>query len=172
MRVSRRSWLVVVVGAVILAAPMIDDAVARKQRSRFSAMVDGKRLKGWKRATFATYATTGFGVIASARPRRGVVRSLSVDCVGVDLRTITLPVFWPDFSSMPECFGFYLETRLRGGLKQWTSAGMEVTVDSFDGTRVVGTFRGIIQPSTSNPSEPAVTVEGGRFSVFVRDAGV
>jgi len=45
-------------------------------------------------------------------------------------------------------------------------------VESFDGVRVVGTFRGVIQPSVSNPSEPAVTVEEGRFSVIARDAGV
>jgi hypothetical protein len=163
---------VAILGAVLVSGSIVDEAVARRQRSRMSAQVNGKRLKGLKKATFGTVVPTGFGVITMAKRRRGVQRSLSVDCVGGDIRTLPLPVFWPGFSSVPQCVGTYLENSRRSGLKQWTSLGLDVTVNVVEGTRIEGTFRGVIGPSTSNPTEPPIAVEEGSFSVFTRDFGV
>jgi hypothetical protein len=58
--------------------------------------------------------------------------------------------------------GVYSETIVRGagGLKNWTSYGTELTIESVDGTRVTGTFR-VIGPNASNPNEPPVTIEQG-----------
>jgi hypothetical protein len=52
------------------------------------------------------------------------------------------------------------------------SEGMELTVDSFDGTRVTGTFRGVIGRSVSNPDEPPATIERGTFSAILREVGI
>jgi hypothetical protein len=165
MRPRRAISLAILLAAIIVTGPTVGDALAKQQKARFSALVAGKRLKV-KRAIFGTYVSTGFGVIAQAPPRRRVARALSIDCLG-DIKTIPLPAV------VPQCLGTYTEKKLRGGgLKQWTSLGMEVTVGFFDGSKLVGTFRGVIQPSTSNPTDPPVAVEGGSFTVFVRSLGI
>jgi len=166
--VRRSAWLVTALAAILAAGPLVDAAFAKKQKAGFSAVVAGKRLRSAKRAIVGLYTTTSFSVNVQTRVRRGVSRALSINCLGTDLKIITPP------APIPQCFGFYTETRVRrgGGLKQWTSAGMEPTGTSFDGTKLEGTFRGVIGPSTSNPTEPPVTVEGGSFTVFVRDLGV
>jgi hypothetical protein len=153
--------------AVVLAVPLLDDAQARRPRARLSASVDGKRFKAWKRGLTGIYSTASFSAGGSTKPRRGMIRTLQVACAGVDIKTVTLP-FAPTL-----CTGIYQENNIRtGGLKNWSALGIELTADSFDGSRMVGTFRGVIGPSTSNPTEPPVTVEGGTFTVYVVDTGV
>jgi hypothetical protein len=130
--------------------------------------VDGKRFKALKRAIFFTYTTTGFSIVGQTRVKRGVSRSISVNCGSVDLQTTPIP------SPALPCLGIYQETIVRrgGGLRNWTSYGTELTIESFDGSRVTGTFRGVITPSTSNPEEPPVTIEQGSFSAAFRDFGI
>jgi hypothetical protein len=158
----------VALGALVLAGPMVESTVAMRRKPRFSALVDGKRFKALRRAVSFIYTTTTFSAAGQTRVKRGVSRFISVNCGAIDLRATAVPT--PALS----CYGTYQENVVRGagGQKTWISEGMELTVDSFDGTRVTGTFRGVIQPSASNPSEPPVTIEQGTFSAVIRDLGV
>jgi len=71
-----------------------------------------------------------------------------------------------------DCFSGYTETSARHSErnKMWTSGGILVTFESFDGTRATGTFRGSLQPVLGTTS-PA-TIENGRFSVILTDLGI
>jgi hypothetical protein len=165
---TRRGWLLIALGALVLAGPTLESAVAKKQKARLSARVDGKRFKGMKRATIFLYATTSFSVNSQTRVKRGVSRAITVNCGPIDLKAVTVP------TPVLQCFGVYQENVVRGagGQKTWTTQAMELTVEFFDGTRAAGTFRGTVPASLSNPDEPPVTIEEGSFSAFVRDVGV
>lgn len=164
MRISRSGWLVALLGAVVLAGPLIGDAVAKKPKARFSAMVDGKRRKALKRAIFFIYSTTSFSVNGATKLRRGVSRTITANCLG-DLRALVLP-------ATLGCYGTYTEAG-RTGAKDWArNNGMEVTLESFDGSRVVGTFRGALDPGPSHASDLPVTIEGGSCSIILTDVGV
>ena len=47
---------------------------------------------------------------------------------------------------------------------------MAVTLTEFDGSRPIGTFRGVIQPA--DPVDAPLTVENGTFNLSVLDVGV
>jgi len=165
--VRRSRSLVVTLAAVVLAGPLLQNAVAKKPTPRLSATVNGKRLKSLKRATIGLYSTASFSVNGATKPRRGLVRSITVNCGPVNIKTVALP------TTLTDCFGAYTEAgRTAAAFKQWTSGGMELTVESLDGGRIVGTFRGAIQPSGANPGDPPASVEGGRFSLVLKDTGV
>jgi hypothetical protein len=151
--------------AAILAGPMAESASAKKQKSRLSARVDGKKFKGSKKGTFFTYAPTGFSVISQTKVKRGVSRAISVNCGQIDLRTAAVPT--PPL----QCFGFYQINVVRGGGGQttWISQGIELTVAAFDGVSASGSFRGVIGPSSSSPTEAPVAIEDGSFFAFILD---
>jgi hypothetical protein len=164
VRRSRTSWLVLALSAAVLAGPLMDDAVAKKPKARFSARVDGKRVKALKRAIVLLYSTTSFSVNGATNVRRGVVRTVTANCLG-NLKTLVLP-------ATLSCYGTYTEAR-RTGAKDWArNDGMAVTVESFDGSRAVGTFHGTLDPGPSHAGDPPVTVESGSFSIVLTDVGV
>lgn len=149
-------------GSVVLAGSVIDDAFAKKATVRFSATVDGKRMKALKRASLGLYAPTSFSVAGQTGVRRGVSRAVTANCLG-NVKSLALP-------ATVDCYGTYTEAR-RHGAKDWSrNNGLQVTIDSFDGSRVVGTLRGTLDANSS--SDPPVTIEGGSFSVILRDVGV
>lgn len=163
MRIRRRAWFVMMLAAVLLAGPLVNDAHARK-KARLSATVNGKRLKSLKRAVIGLYAATSFSVNGATRPRRGLVRSLTVNCGPVDLRAVTIPI------TLTGCYGAYTEAGTVP-FKQWVGTAVELTVDSFEGSRLVGRFRGTLDiPGT--PGDPPATVEDGSFSLVFTDTGV
>jgi hypothetical protein len=165
--VRRSHWLVMTLAAVVLAGPLIEDAVAKRPKSHLSATVNGKRLKSSKRGIMGLYATSSFSVNGATKPRRGRVRSITVNCGPVNIKTVALPI------TLTDCFGAYTEAgRKAADFKQWTSGGMELTVESLDGDRIVGTFRGAIQASGANPGDPPASVEGGTFSLVLTGTGV
>lgn len=163
-----RRLVVAALAAALLAGPLLGPALAKKQKARVTALVDGKKLKGQKTATIILYATTSFSVNTQTKPKKGVSRALTVNCgPGVDLRAIPVP------SQPLSCFGIYQINRLRGGGQQtWIgpTQTMELVVESIVYTRVTGTFRGTI-PST-DPAVPPVSIEDGRFTAFIRTVGV
>ena len=167
MSTGRSNWLVVALGAVLLAGPLVGDAFAKKPKSRLSATVNGKRLKSSKRAVMGLYATASFSVNSATRLRHGLVRSITVNCGPVDIKAVALPI------TLTACFGAYTEApRHTAGFKQWLSNGIDLTVESFDGSRVVGTFRGALAPTSANASDPPASVEDGSFSLVLTDTGV
>jgi hypothetical protein len=152
-------------GAIVLAGSAIGDGWAKTPKVRFSATVNGKRMKALKRATFLTLASTSFSVIGQSKPRKGVSRAITALCgPGVDLRSLALP-------ATLACYGSYVEAR-RKGSKEWVRPnGIEVTVESFDGSRAEGTFRGTLDTTVAHAGDPPVAIEEGRFSVIARDTG-
>lgn len=133
-----------------------------------TARVDGRKFKGQKAGTIILYATTSFSVNTQTKPKRGVSRALTVNCgPGIDLRALAVP------SPPLSCFGIYQINSLRGGGQQtWIgpTQTMELIVESIADTLVTGTFRGSI-PS-NEPGVAPVSIDDGRFAVFIRDVGV
>ncbi len=164
MRMRRNDWLVVALGAVLLAGPLVDDAFARRPRTRLSATANGRRLKALRRATFLLYATTSFSVNGQTRVRRGLSRAITANCPG-DLKTLVLP-------AVVSCYGSYTEAR-RTGAKEWSrNDGILVTIESLVDNRAVGSFSGAFDPGPSHAVDPPVTVESGSFAIVLTEVGV
>lgn len=167
LRIKRSNWLVMVLGAVLLAGPLIGDAFARKPKPLLSATVNDKRLKSSKRGIVGLYATTSFSVNGATKVKRGLVRSITVNCGPVNIKAVPLP------NTLTSCYGAYSESRSKGGpaFKQWTGTAVELAVDSFDGSRIVGRFRGTLD-IPQDPGDPPAAVEDGTFSLVFIDTGV
>ena len=95
--------------------------------------------------------------IDDAAASRGASRALFANCPG-NLGSLALP-------ATPDCYGDYGQNG-KSGLKSWAGNGLQVTVESFDGSRVVGTLRGTLAPTASHPTDQPVTIEDGSFSVI------
>ena len=164
MNMQRRAWFAVAFGWGVLLGPQIEAAFAKKAKSSFSAQVDGKRLKASRRGSQGVYATTSFSVAGQTGVRHGLSRTVTANCLG-NLKALVLP-------ATIDCYGTYTEAR-RHSAKDWSrSNGLQVTIESFDGTRVVGTLRGGLDPTPAHASAAPVTVKDGRFSIILRDVGV
>jgi len=164
----RRRWLPLALSAVLLIGPLAHEGYAKRgPKSFFKAVVNGKRLKASKRGLLGVLAGVSFSVSGATKPRRGLVRTVTVNCGPVDLRTV------PPSTTLTGCFGSYTEAGSRTSFRQWTGSAMELTVDSFDGSRLIGSFRGVLaDPSTANPSDASASVEEGTFSIVLLDLGV
>jgi len=145
--------------AGVLAASIPGPAVAaRKKKNTIAATVNGKPLRWSGRLVPIGNDLSGLTVIGTKPVRPGrVAPTISLGC----------PIYLPSFAVpgvAPQCSGTYLETKVRGrqvSIQSWlaTSGQMQVTIDSFDGTRVTGTFSGTVQPVGENPGGP-VALDG------------
>jgi hypothetical protein len=156
-------WIIVPLIVVALAAhaPV---AAARKPKETLSAVVNGRRVKfGRKLISSSGSATSGIIAIGGAQKAHfgRTARVLGVGCA-IALSGATFP------ADGMFCTMNYTEVKLsRSGLttKGWTAVeGVQVTVESFDGTRVAGTFNGTLQPPAGASYGPA-TVTSGIFNV-------
>ena len=163
----RRPWVMLALGAILVAAPLVPEAHAKRTKSFVKTFVDGKKLKASRRGIQGFLAGSSFSIAGATKPKRGVVRTVTVNCGPVDLTTV------PPGTTLTGCFGSYTEAGGKtGSFRQWTGTGIELTVDSFDGTRVTGSFQGVlVDASTANPSDAAATLEGGTFSVALFSLG-
>lgn len=163
-----RRFVVAALSAALLVGPLLGPALAKRQKAKMTALVDGKKLKGAKTGTIILYATTSFSVNTQTKVKKGVSRALTVNCgPGIDLRAIPVP------SAPLSCFGIYQINRVSGGgLETWIgpTQTMELVVESIVDTRVTGTFRGSL-PS-DKPGVAPVSIEDGRFTAFIRSVGV
>ena len=101
------------------------------------------------------------GLYQHISPGKGSVKTLTIIAL-VDLDTAVLPVTVPALSttfSEASVTGF-----VPGDINIWSGEGVSITIQSFDGTRVTGTFEGSIPPASGNATEPAV-VEKGKFKI-------
>ena len=144
--------------AGVLAASIPGAAVAARKRNTIAATVNGKPLRWSGRLVPIGDDPNGLTVVGTKPVRPGrVARTIGLGC----------PIYLPNFAVpglAPQCSGSYLETKAAGrhvSIKSWhaNSGQMQVTIESFDGTRVTGTFSGTVQP-TSETQDGPVTLEG------------
>jgi len=150
---------------IALSLLAVDAGAGRKELMK--AKVDGKRFKGNLQpailgARDANLDTLTLNALYQRiRPGKGTVKTLTIIAL-VDLDGATLPLTVPAFSST------FSETTVTGfvpgDINIWSGEGVSITVQSFDGTRVTGTFEGTIPPASGNATAPAV-VQKGKFKI-------
>jgi hypothetical protein len=135
-----------------------------KKKAIVQVFVDGKKFKNSKRTPpAATYQTLTGLLTIIAGSQKGGVRSVSIKSLNfstvVDLTT--LPVTATDSTAL------YSDNTYRGVVpgapKSWAGQGLNITVTSFDGTRISGTFEGTLPPG-NNVATPA-TFKNGKFNL-------
>ena len=150
---------------IALSLLAVDAGAGRRELVK--AKVDGKKFKGnlqpaiigARDANLDTFTLNG--LYQRIRPGKGTIKTLTI-IAEVDLDGATLPVTVPAFYSTfsdNTYSGF-----IPGDPNVWSGEGISVTIESFDGTRVTGTFEGTIPPASGNATGPAV-VEKGKFKV-------
>jgi hypothetical protein len=137
-----------------LTASSVPVEAAKRGKKVFTATINGKKWKSTKKYT--CFATGGAFVAYGTKfgGLRGLTKILTVSCVN-DLSLQTFPFTTTD------CLITYGETRARPLAQRfWFQlvGGTEVTVESYDGTRMVARFR-TLEPVTA-AGLPDVTVEG------------
>jgi hypothetical protein len=164
---KRSRWFLLALGALLLAAPPVRDAEAKKPRTFFKALVDGKKFKGAKRTRGGAFASTSFSVYGATKPKRGVVRTIQIVCGPVDLRTVAPGTTLTCYADLTHAGGRASDYR------QWSGTAVSVTVDAFDGGRASGSFQGLLEvPGSANPTPAPAVVEGGIFSLPLTDLGI
>jgi hypothetical protein len=159
-RIAAVLWLACAIG--VLATP----ALAVKG-DKLRATVDGKKLTFRNKLVCGGYTIAAFSVTGATKNNPfHVIRSIQVGC-DVDLTTAALPV------SPSICTIFYQETRLlppkHAFSKTWVSIStpdnpvLQVTISSFSGGRLEGTFSGTL---AAGAGTTAATTVHGTFSAI------
>jgi hypothetical protein len=159
---SRRAQIALV-AAVILAGGLVRPVHAGK-RKVVRAKINGRPFRVGGR--LAIGSTNGLGVIITASKislQARSQKSLTLGCSIPGLSaTMPVPVTVP-------CGDAYVELRVGAHAvnRAWAPADqIQLTVLSFDGTRLKGTFVGQLeQAGEQNPSDPPAPVEKGKVSV-------
>src|SRR5262245_15705920 len=155
-----RRYLVVGMTAIAFVGVVsVETAMAKK--NKVIATVNGKRFK-WK-GRYVSTGTSDVGTITVATKPGRTIRTLGFGCA-VNLSRETFPLTTPtEF-----CNANYTETTNRGSrIKAWLALeGVSVTYESFDGSRVSGSFSIVLQAVSPNDLPPT-TIEG-TFDTAVR----
>jgi len=140
----------VAVVAVLLGVP--GATLAKRQKRTVSATVAGKRVN-WKGRLVIMHDTASAGLTIIAT-KRGASKTIGIGC-GIIL---TGPM------TTTECSLNYM-VRQRRQFVTWFNPGLDpmdpvtVTITSFDGTTVQGSFSGTVQPTTPAAGSP-LTLQG------------
>ena len=148
-----------VTALVLVGAVSVESAMAKK--NKLIATVNGKRFK-WKGRYVSTLTSDAGTITIATKPGR-TIRTLGFGCA-VNLSRESFPLTTPtEF-----CNANYTETTHRGSrIKGWLGLqGVRVTYESFDGTRVKGSFSFVL-PALSPNDLPPATIEG-TFDTTVR----
>jgi hypothetical protein len=154
----RMKWVLGTVVLALVAGGVPADA-AKRNKKVFKALVDGKRWKSGKRyaglaAGGGTIAFSAFGTKLGGL--HGFTKTLGVACAN-DLSLQTFPFTTTD------CLTTYGEIRARPlTQRNWFQnvGGTEVTVESYDGVRIVARFRTITPLTGLDTSLPDLNIEG------------
>lgn len=149
----------ILIALSVVTSPHVADAKP-KPKLLYSVRVNGMALRLYRRVLIAQYNPVLVTISGTLKPSsRKVSRALAVSCL-IDVKTAVLP-------TTLDCSGSFVEqhTRDPGQSKTWSSLGIQTTIESFDGSRLTGTFRGTLDPIVG-ASGPA-SVENGKFSVVL-----
>jgi hypothetical protein len=153
--------------AALIGHIAVADARHRMPKQSLSAVVNGRHLKfGRKLITSTSSAELGsLNVVGIQKPHLGkLVRGLIVGCPNI----VAGSVFPADGMF---CAVSYNEIKYGRNLpmKSWAGVAdaVRVTVTSFDGTRVTGTFDGTLQSFDPSSGDGPYTVSGGAFDIQV-----
>ena len=127
----------------------------------FSAQINGRVFRAAGKNAHAVFLGDVVGLVARAR-RGHLSRDLAFACPALNLATATLPV------TLSPCDGTYEELKigLHPSAKVWSTGGaLEITVESFDGTRIKGTFSGAFEVPAQAGGPAAV--KNGKFNLAV-----
>jgi hypothetical protein len=161
MRMWKIAGLLAVAG--LLALSSSDDAMAGK-KEKLKAKINGKGFKANLRDSIvgAHDGLTNL-VVVSGTSHKGrlkvTIKNLSVSC-SVPLEGATFPM------TVTDCTGsVMITTGSIGGssVVGWAGSGLSMTITSFDGTRLNGTFEGTLPPNDI-ANQPA-TITKGKFAV-------
>ena len=160
---TRRSILAPTLAVALVTGFAATEAAAGKG-DKILATVNGHRVRLRRALVCDGYTPAVVSMVGAQKPHRlgQTVRSLAVACA-IDITTSAFPVS-PEF-----CAIGYAEIKVKPGVpvKQWggSNPDVQVTLEQFDGTVLVGTFSGPLQP-VSGTTDPA-TVTNGRFSLVL-----
>ena len=131
----------------------------------FSAQINGRVFRATAKNAQALFFKVKHEDVVKllAHTRRGDFhRAVSFFCPALNLATATLPV------TLSSCSGVYQERRIspHPSVKGWaTYDGLEITVESFDGGRIKGTFSGAFEIPGQAGDPSAVPVGKGQFNL-------
>jgi hypothetical protein len=160
---SRRARFAVL-AAVLVVAGFVETADAGRRKG-LRARINGRPFKVGGR--FTAGSTNGFGgiIITAGKPSipGRSLKSLTLGCEVPGLSpTMTLPV-------TVSCGGGYAEVKVgrHAANRAWaTDDQIQLTVISFDGTRLKATFVGQFETAgEQNPGDPPASVENGKVTV-------
>ncbi len=170
-----RAMLVVALTAgVALGATVGHDQAWAGDKPKLKAKINDKKFKSnLREGTLAVFDPTNDvvtmnGFFQKISLARGTIKIFQL-VLNIDLETAVLPV------TLPVGLAVFTDNTFTGPvppatLNAWGGTGVNVTIDSYDGTMMKGTFEGTIPPSDATPLPPA-TVEKGKFKLPVLNAG-
>jgi hypothetical protein len=155
---KRPARKLVIAAAVVALVAVVSVETASARKNRVIGTVNGKGYRWKGRFVVAGYSGAGTIIVATKPARPGtVLRTIGFGCA----------IYPPNetFPLTPRaeiCNANYTETKVgrNVSIKGWLAVqGVQVTYQTFDGTRLTGTFEGVLDPVTGNGSPP-VTIRG------------
>jgi len=145
-----RCVVVAVTALALVAVVSVETALAKK--NKVIATVNGKRYKFKGIRVLASYSGSGTIIVSQKLGR--TLRTFGFGCP-IYPPTETFPVNLPaEF-----CNANYTEVKGGTNYKSWLALTANVTYDSFDGTRIAGSFSVVLDGVSPNGLPPA-TIEG------------
>jgi hypothetical protein len=162
----RRTRSIVATALIGLLVTALAADARRGPRQIITAIVGGKRVKLKNKQISAPSLTGGSVAFAGGQqPHRlgQTLKGIAIGCA-VGLESPIFPVVGQ------YCSIGYSETKFSRNLsyKQWASADetVQVTFESWDGTRLHGTFEGTLAPYPAGAPYGPVTVQNGSFTIL------
>lgn len=165
--VRRHGARIAAVLGLACAIGVVATPASAAKGDKLTAVVNGKKLKLRNKSVCAGYTTAAVSIVGTTKFNHlgQVLRIMSVACVDFDLTTAALPIS-PSF-----CTITYIEqgTRLHHPTNMtWSSIStpdnplLQVTISSFSGGRVEGTFSGTLEGELGT----SATAVQGTFSAI------
>jgi hypothetical protein len=150
--------------AVTASLAVVSPVGEAAARSKLVAKIHGRRFKSNKHVilAFNTLGTLSIGGAVVPHRVHGLVRGFGIVCLVDDLAAVV-------HTTIP-CGADYYEQKLGVFIRnQWdTGTLLQLTIDSFDGSRLRGTFQGTLEiVGATHPQDPPASVENGKFDVVL-----